>query len=139
MQVSDPPCTSAHIKLYWNYDVAGRTTKVLIAGRHVEDKKGLTMHTLVDDVSSTLGKVVVSIPTYRGDEITSWSNFDLVDTTLFAEMKHGGKPAEGKWFLGLQSRISLDDTVIPAEGERERMMDKKEKNVRPVLRYHLFE
>jgi hypothetical protein len=139
MQLSDPPCTSSHVKLYWDCWVAGKKTKVLIAGRHIEDEKGLTMHTLVDDASSTLGKVVVSIPTYDGDEVTSWSNFDLVDTTLFAEMKSGGKPVVGEWFLGMQSRISLDDTVIPAEREQERMLEKKLRNVSPVLKYHLFE
>jgi hypothetical protein len=141
MQLSNPPATSSHVKLYWDYYVAGRKTKVLIAGRHVESDKGqgLTLHTLVDDASSTLGKVVVSIPTYEGDVVTSWSNFGLVETTLFAEMKSGGKPEEGKWVLGMQSRISLDDTVIPAEIEQERMLDRKLRNVSPVLRYHLFE
>jgi hypothetical protein len=139
MQLSNPPTTSSHVKIYWDYWVGGRKTKVLIAGRHVEDEEGLTMHTLVDDASSMLGKVVVSIPTYVGDDITSWSNFDLVDTTLFAVMKSGVKPEEGKWVLGMESRISLDDTVIPAELEHERMLDRKLRNVSPVLRYHLFE
>jgi hypothetical protein len=139
MQLSNPPTTSSHIKLYWDCWVGGRKIKVLIAGRHIEDKEGLTFHTLVDDASSTLGKVVVSIPTYNGDDITSWSNFDLVRTTLFAEMRSGRTPAGGEWFPGMQSRISLDDTVIPAELEQERMLDRKLRNVSPVLRYHLFE
>jgi hypothetical protein len=72
---------------------------VLIAGRHVESEnsEGLTLHALVDEASSTLGKVVVSVPSYDGDEVTSWRNWVLVDTTLFREMeKSGGKAVGGE-------------------------------------------
>jgi hypothetical protein len=142
MQLSNPPTTSSHVKLYWDCWVAGRKSKVLIAGRHVESEnsEGLTLHALVDEASSTLGKVVVSVPSYDGDEVTSWRNWVLVDTTLFREMeKSGGKAVGEEWFVGMQSRIVLDDTVIPAERERERILDKRLGSVSPVLRYHLFE
>jgi hypothetical protein len=63
----------------------------------------------------------------------------LVDTTLFREMeKSGGKAVGEEWFVGMQSRIVLDDTVIPAERERERILDKRLGSVSPVLRYHLL-
>lgn len=120
MQLSNPSTTRAYVKLYWECRVDNKITQVLIARGSLKDDDSMTFYSLVDGTSSTSGVVVVSTPVYESQEsssdtITSWSNSEVRDTTLWEQMgKLSATSAGQKWSLGTQSRISLVDVVVPA-------------------------
>lgn len=149
MQLSNPPTTRVHVKLYWECRnrMTNKITQVLIARSSLEDDDGMTLHSLVDGTSSTSDVVVISTPVYEAqdsssrDKITSWSNSEIRNTTLWEQMgKLSAESAGREWSLGMQSRVSLVDVVVPAtEGEQERLMDGSQRRVVPVFRWYLFE